>query len=283
MKTSLLAGLVLACLSSPVLAQEAMETAAATMPSPGILTFRPQFHVSSYGQRPDVASGSGILSDRTLSATADMGIQYGLARDWSLSFDVPLTLEREEDLSGDTDSAVGVEDVDAYLKWRFYRKDHGGINTTRAALLFGAEFASGDSEKFSSQSVNPHVGAVITIVHGRLGFNQDFHYTWNTGGSRERNLGGDGPDDHISAGTAFVYRVWPDAFTSQSVGAWYVTAEGIQHYETNGDYELRFLPGVMYEGRTWAFEAMLVLPVIEELDERPELEWGAGFGFRFTF
>ncbi|MFO0857599.1 MAG: hypothetical protein U0640_09625 [Phycisphaerales bacterium] len=283
MNKKLLASLVLACITSSAFAQEAMETAAATMPSPGILTFRPQFHLESYGQRPDVANGSGILSDNTLLATADMGIQYGLVRDWSLSFDVPLEWERDKDAAGDTDTAVGVEDIDAYLKWRFYRKDHGGIDTTRAAVLFGAEIASGDSERFSSQSVNPHIGAVITVVRGRFGFNQDIHYQWNTGGTRENNLGGDGPDDHIMAGTAFVYRVWPDAFTAESVGGWYVTAEGIQHYETNGDYELRFLPGVMYEGRTWAFEAMLELPVIEELDERPELQWGVGFGFRFTF
>lgn len=260
-----------------------METAAATMPSPGIWTFRPQFHLESFGQRPNVDAGSGILSDNTTVATASMGFQYGLVRDWSLSFDVPLVWEREEDAAGDTDSSVGVEDFEASLKWRFYRKDHGGIDTTRAALIFGADIASGDSEHFSSQSINPHIGAVITVVRGRFGFNQDLHYQWNTGGSRENNLGGEGPDDHIMAGTAFVYRVWPDAFAADSVGAWYVTAEGIQHYETNGDYELRFMPGVMYEGRTWAFEAMLELPVIEELDERPEFQWGVGFGFRFTF
>lgn len=275
--------IVLACCSAPALAQEAMETAAATMPSPGIFTFRPQVHVMNFGQRPDVASGSGILSDHTTQVTTDLGLQYGLVRDWSFSLDVPIEWEREEDAAGNSDSAIGVEDFDAYFKWRFYRKDHGGIDTTRAALIFGAEIASGDSDRFSSQSVNPHIGAVLTVVEGRWGFNQDFHFQWNTGGTRERNLGGEGPDDHITAGTAVVYRVWPDAFAADSVGAWYVTAEAIQHYETNGDYEVRFLPGVMYEGRTWALEAMLILPVIEELDERPELQWGAGMGLRFTF
>jgi hypothetical protein len=277
-----LAALACLVLALPSLAQEAMETEAATMPSPGIFTLRPQFHYQRFGQRPDVENG-GILSESEDKYEADVGLQYGLFRDWSLMLEVPVIFERTDFPGGGSQDDLGVEDLDASLKWRFYRKDSGGIDTTRAALIFGAKIASGDSEAFSSQSVNPHIGAVITIVKGRHGFNQDLHFTWNTGAEREFNEGGDGPDDNIMAGTAYVYRVWPDAFTSESIGAWYVTAEAIQHYETNGDYEMRFLPGVMYEGRTWAFEAMLILPVIQELDERPELQWGAGFGFRFTF
>lgn len=266
----------------PALAQEAMETQAATMPSPGIFTLRPQVHYQKFGQRPDVDNG-GILSEGEHKYEFDVGLQYGLVRDWSLNIDVPIVFEETDLPGGGSEDNYGVEDIDAMLKWRFYKNDSGGIDTTRAALLFGAKFASGDSEEFSSQSINPHIGAVITIVKGRHGFNQDIAFTWNTGGDRRYNDGGDGPDDHIQAGTAYVFRVWPDRFTSESIGAWYVTAEAIQHYETNGDYEMRFLPGVMYEGRTWALEAMLILPVIQELDERPELQWGAGFGFRFTF
>ncbi|GEM_PF-264902 len=263
-------------------AQEAMETEAATMPSPGIFTFRPQFHYEKFGQRPNVESG-GILSEEEHKYAFNVGLQYGIARDWSLILEVPIVFEQFNTPDGATEDDTGVEDIDAALKWRFYKQDQGGIDTIRAAAIFGARFASGDDEDFSSESVNPHVGAVITIVKGRHGFNQDIHFTWNTGGTIESNDGGDGPDDDIMAGTAYVYRIYPDAFTSESVGGWYVTAEAIQHYETNGDYEMRFLPGVMYEGRTWAFEAMLILPVIQELDERPELQWGAGFGFRLTF
>jgi hypothetical protein len=39
----------------------------------------------------------------------------------------------------------------------------------------------------------------------------------------------------------------------------------------------------MYEGRRWGAEAMIALPVYDELEERPELDWEVGGGLRFLF
>lgn len=263
--------------ASPALAQEAMYTEAATMPSPGTGILRTQVHYYRTGLNPI----TGETEESTLEVMN--GIQYGLLRGLSLTLEVPVEFTWEDQPSGDTDFDKGVADLDLMLKYRVYMDNPGGVDTTRVALMAGAEIASGDDRDFSSQSVNPYLGGVFTTVVGRHGFNQDLMYQFNTGGTRGRNSGGDSPPDAFHHATAYVYRIFPDAFTSESVGAYYLTAEFVGLYETNGDYELNFSPGIMYEGRTWGAEAMLLLPVLDELDDRAELDIGLGFGLRFSF
>jgi hypothetical protein len=258
-------------------AQEAMYTEAATMPSPGTGVVRPDMHYERYGLNPN--SGETKAEEYELNTR----ISYGIVRDWAIQLDVPLLLEREEQADGTGDSDRGVGDLHATVKWRFYKADTGGIDTLRAALLGGASFASGDDEDFSSESINPHLGVVVTKVSGRWGFNQDLLYRWNTGGTIENNRGGEGPDDALMFSTAAVYRLWPDRFTSESIGAWYATGEINGLYETNGDLELRWSPGLMYEGRTWGFDVMAQFPLFEDVQERPALAFAIGFGFRFSF
>lgn len=266
-----------AALTSAAAAQEAMYTAAATMPSPGTGVVRPQLSYFRYGTNPLDTS-----EEHTDVVEAMTTIAWGLDRGLALFVDVPVAFERES-TPGDDSWDKGVEDIDAVLKWRFYKHDSGGIDTVRAALLGGAKIASGDDEDFSSGSVNPHFGAVVTIVKGRHGFNQDLIYTWNTGGTRLKNLGGDGPDDALAFNSAYVYRVWPDQFTSESVGGWYVTAEVNNLYETSGDFESRWSPGLMYEGRQVSFELMAQFPLYHDLNERPELDFSVGVGLRVSF
>lgn len=270
---------VLAC--TAVHAQEAMYTSAATMPSPGVTILRQQFHFYQFGRTP------GHETEKTQFIEWETGVQLGIARDWSVNLDIPVKYQKEwhdpGSSLGDTHIDRGVEDLDLMFKWRFFKDDSGGINTSRAALLFGAEFPSGDDHDFSSMSVNPHLGVVYTRVIGRHGFNLEARYLLNTGGDNEHNFGGDSLDDALLYNAAYVYRIFPDRYAADSNGAWYVTAEFNGIYETSGDNEARFAPGVMYEGRRWAFEAMLQLPFISDLDERAELDYGAGFGFRFTF
>lgn len=270
-------GLLMLSCSSVSIAQEAMETAAATLPSPGAFTFRPQLHYSEYGANPNVPG-----EERTRKLEAMASLSYGIVRNWSVQFDVPVVHEWKDTTSGDS-SGFGVEDLHIEVKHRFYKNDPGPIDTRMAAVFFGAAFASGDSREFSSGSVNPHLGAVYSIVHGRWGFNQELTFTWNTGGDERFNLGNDGPADSVKFNTAGVYRIWPERFETATVGAWYITAEALGLYETTGDVEVRFAPGVMYEGRTVSFEAMLQLPMIESVDSRPNFEWGVGVGIRVSF
>lgn len=271
------AGVLLVAAGTPALAQEAMYTEAATMPSPGISLVREQIHYSQYGANPN--DGSTKTTQLEFMTTW----QYGLAPELSFRVDVPVVFEKHDEADGSTDKDKGVEDIDLMLKWRIYRDDSGGVDTTRIALLGGAGVASGDDHDFSSQSVNPMIGAVFTKVWGRLGFNQDVGYRFNYGGIRESNLGGEGPDNAFTHNTALVYRIIPDAYTSDSEGAWYLTGEINGIYETNGDYELRWSPGLMYEGRRFGFEIMGQLPLYDDVHERPELDFRIGIGFRILF
>lgn len=258
-------------------AQEAMYTQAATMPSKGTMVLREQLHFYRFGLNPN--TGDERTDSVTLANLANIGLGSGLA----LSVEVPVQVETDENAGGERDTHVGVDDINLMLKWRVLKEDSGGIDTLRVALLGGADVTSGDNSRFASQSVNPFVGGVVTIVRGRHGFNQDAIYQFNTGGDEATNTGGEGPADALRFNTAYLFRIYPDFYTSESTGAWYVTAEVNGLYETNGDAELRFAPGLMFEGRTFGFEVMGQLPMWHELRHRPELDFGVGVGVRFFF
>lgn len=271
---------LLCCMSvhvSVASAQEAMYTAAATMPAPGLFVLRQQASLFSYGARP------GTSNTRTDVYESETSLTYGLVRDLSLTLDVPAAVKVEHFAGRDSDHDQGIEDLDVMLKWRFYKHDSGGVDTVRAALIGGAQVASGDDDGFSSQTVSPMIGAVITVVRGRHGFNQDLFYTLTTGGDEQHNLGGEGPADALKHNTAYLYRLAPAAYTAESTGAWYATIELNGLYETNGDYELRWSPGLMYEGRRWGAEVMAQFPLMHSLDHRPELDFAVGVGVRFLF
>lgn len=259
------------------LAQEAMYTNAATMPSKGVTVVRPQFNYYRFGANP--GDGSTITDVYEVVTS----VQYGIARGWSLTLDVPVQW-RNQEFTGPPareDSDYGVDDLDFTFKYRMFKHDTGGVDTLRAALLGGARVASGDDHDFSSQSVNPHFGAVVTMVLGRHGFNQEVDWTFNTGGSDDDNFGGgDGASDALRYNSAYLFRVWPERYTSTTTGSWYVTEELNGLYETNGDNEVRFSPGFMYEGYDFAVEVMMQFPLIDELDHRPELDFSVGFGVR---
>ncbi|MBL8963458.1 MAG: hypothetical protein KF787_09440 [Phycisphaeraceae bacterium] len=269
-----------ACLAPQAYAQEAMYTEAATMPSPGTFVLREQVHYIKYGSHP--VRGTRSTEDIKWEQSLSVGLWRGVA----LRITSPAVWRNDEfpAASGRDDQGdKGLEDFQAQFKWRVYQDDSGGIDTLRVALLGGATVASGDDHDFSSGSVNPEIGAVLTRVWDRHGFNQDLIYRFNTGGDREGNFGGDGVDDALCFNSAYLYRIAPSAYTAETTGSWYVTAEVNGLYETNGDTELRFSPGLMYEGRRWGFEVMAQLPLWHDLDERAELDLAIGIGFRLLF
>lgn len=275
------AALLLCCCSlcPSARAQEAMYTAAATMPSPHTGVVREQFHYFRFGSNPNDSSTSTDAYELTSS------LAYGLARGLALFVDVPVEFENEHGPAGSPDAGWdnGVGDIDAMLKYRFYKSDTGGVDTLRCALMAGASFASGDDHDFSSQSINPHAGLVATWVKGRHGLNAEAHYYWNTGGDIRSNLGGEGPADALRLNGSYLYRIYPAAFTADSTGAWYITAELNYLYETTADHDLRFSPGLMFEGWKFAFEIMAQLPAYQDVDHRAEMKFGIGIGFRIAF
>jgi len=274
MKTLLclcIAGCVVVLCVGRAVGQEAMYTAAATMPPPGSVVFRPQLMFSRYGADPD---GPSTRTDYT---AVDLGVQIGLARAWSLSVNAPVEYQQSQRPSGDT-NRVEVEDLDLMLKYRFYMDNSGGIDTARAAVTFGTRL-----ERVEGFSVDPHVGVVLTKVQGRNGINAEASYLLTTSGREETIREGDGTADLVRTNVSYVFRLWPAEFTSTSTGGWYATAELNGMWETNGDREVRWAPGLMYEGREVSFEVMMQLPVWHELGERAELDWSVGVGLRLLF
>jgi len=257
--------------------QEAMYTEAATMPSPGTFVLRQQYHYQEYGKNPNTGS------DETFFHEWMSTLQFGVARGLAVRIDVPVRWRTEEFGTSD-DSDKGVEELGLMFKWRFFQKDSGGVNTLRAALMGGVEVPSGDDHDFSDRSIDPLIGGVVTLVHGKHGINQDLYFKWNTGGGEEfYNFGGDGPDNVLNHGTAYLYRFAPDEYTAQTTGAWYATIEVNGLYETHGDYELLWAPGIMYEGRLFALEFMAQFPLYQDVHDRPELDFRVGVGVRFAF
>lgn len=272
------AAAVAACAAAAaVRAQEAMYTAAATMPSPGTTVLREQFFVSRFGSNP--VSGTDATTNTELVTT----VYHGLARGLALEIEVPVGWRTDEYPGRDDDHDHGVSDIDVAFKYRVYKNDTGGVDTLRVAIMGGAHVASGDDTDYSSTSVNPHVGGVVTLVRGRHGFDQEFSFRLNTGGDEDSNFGGEGPSEALRSNTAYLYRVFPDRFTADSSGAWYATAELNALYETSGDWDFRWSPGLMYEGKQFGLEIMAQFPVYQHVTHRAEIDWSIGVGIRFLF
>ena len=270
---------VLAAFGGGALAQEAMYTAAATMPSEGVVIVRPLLNVYSFGSNPSDGT------DSTQRIEALTTIQLGLARGLSFTLDVPVEFDRRTIAgTGAVDHDQGVQDLNLTFKYRLFKDDTGGIDTVRGAILAGAYVASGDDHDFSSMSINPHLGFVLTVVNGRHGFNQEVNYQFNTSRGDAHNLGGGrGRADSFTHNTSYLYRLSPDQYTASTPGAIYATVELNGIYEINGDYELRWSPGIMYEGKDFALELMAQFPLYHHLRERAELDFTIGLGIRFTF
>jgi hypothetical protein len=230
------AGVAVGAIGGAARAQEAMYTEAATMPGPGTVVVRQMLHFVQYGR-----SGAGVDpgDERTRQVESVTSAQVGLVRDWSLRLQVPVTWRDTRRLDGASESDRGIEDLELMLKWRVLQEDTGGLDTVRVTLLGGATVASGDDKDFSSQSVNPFLGAAATLIRGRHGVNADLAYRVQTGGDQRHNFGGMSEADLFTLSGSYVFRLWPERFSASSGGGWYVTSELMSLWETNGDREVR--------------------------------------------
>lgn len=264
--------LIIAATTLPALAQEAMFTQAATMPAPGAFVVRQRVWFSRFGSDPARATDHyNLLESWT-------GAQIGLAR--ALALDVDFSLDngwlKRDDASSDSQFFAG--EASALLKYRFYQDDTSGIDTFRVAALAGA------AATFQNRAaIDPEVGLVATWVKGRHGFNQDLLWRFNTGGDEADNRGGQGPSDALKFDSAYLFRIAPDTYQSDTQGSWYATLEMNGLYETSGDVELRWAPGLLYEGRSFALELFGQLPLYQQVRHRAELDFTVGIGVRLLF
>jgi hypothetical protein len=268
-----MAGFLLACGSA--FAQEATNTPAATQPAAGHVAIRERVQYVNLSDDPsphdrDIAK---VVATTTLS--------YGLRRDVAATLDVPVAFVSVESTHDGGDD-FGINDLALSLKYRPFQTDLGPVDSVRLAFIGGVEIPSGDGD-FSSHSFDPFAGTVFTAILGRHGVNQSISYKFNTGGDEFTMRAGDGQDDALRYDTAYLFRVSPATYAADTSAALYATVELNGIYETNGDNEALLGPGLLYEAKTFAAEATVGLPVVQDVTDRPETDLTVTFGLRLLF
>lgn len=267
------AALVSVCAGSN--AQEAMRSPAATQPSEGTTTTTIRLSWDRYDNDP-AGRGRTVL-DRSLGLT----LRHGLTKDWSINAFFTLT-DREVDGGGGGGDLTGASDLRLEAKHRFWQDDKPGLNTTRAAVRFGAEIPTG-TEDLSSHSIDPFVGVVVTSIQGRLGWNLSAEYLLSTSDDQTSVKAGQNEADLFTLSGGVAYRVWPEDFGGGAHGAGYVVLESELLLETNSDSTWSLAPGLLWEDRRWAGELSVILPVAQQASDRFERDWGLSLGFRWLF
>ncbi|MBY0113518.1 MAG: hypothetical protein K2Y21_11900 [Phycisphaerales bacterium] len=270
----------LAALGHAAHAQEAINTESATQPGVGTLYVKPQFRVWRYGVSRDPASPVQGVTRVESSVT----LQYGLAKDWSLSLKVPAVVQ-EQTFPASRNLAASIGQIEAMFKLRVYRSDTSALDTVRAVVYGGAMLPSGD-DTVAPQSVDPFVGASVMLIRGRWGLTQSLRYTVTTGADSWKWIapGTRSAADSLRYDTALMYRVFPAEFTAEnSSSAWYASLELNGQYETSGDNEILLAPGLLYEAKRFAAEFSVGLPIVKDVRDRPATQLQVSVGLRFVF
>jgi len=276
----LVAALAVILVSAPALAQEAINTESATQPGVGSLYVKPQFRLWRYGVSRDPASSvQGVTR-----AEASVTLQYGVAKDWSLSLKVPAVVQ-EQTFPASRNLAASIGQIEALFKFRVYRSDTSALDTVRAVVYGGAMLPSGD-DTVAPQSVDPFIGASVMLIRGRWGLTQSLRYTVTTGADSWKWIAPGAPSaaDYLRYDTALMYRVFPAEFTAEnSSSAWYASLELNGQYETSGDNEILLAPGLLYEAQRFAAEFSVGFPIVKDVRDRPATQLQVSVGLRFVF
>jgi hypothetical protein len=255
--------------ATPALAQEMLNLPAATAPSPGVAI--PRLQARAY-----LFEDSQWLLEQTLR------LEYGLARDLSVSVDLPL-LQGFLDAPRPMDGDFGLGDLELNLELRILRQDLNAIDTVRASVFAGTELPTGTGG-FGGDSVDPFAGAVVTAILGRHGFDAAARFTFVTGhGMHHPIFLSDTADDYANIDLGYAYRLYPEEFGEERVGAWYATLEVNTTLTVGGEHEVLLSPGLLLEAPTYAIEIGLQLPLSQDLNHAPELRLGVLLGVRILF
>jgi len=261
---------VLCAIGSPTLAQLAPLTEAATQPAKGRITWRQSVSYTEFD-----------LGGRTIEqAETATNVSYGLTGELSAS----LTFSYID--RGDTGAGVydqeGLGDTDLRLKWRFWQHDPGAISTNRLALVGGVRLPTG-TDGLSSGGYDPYFGLTFTKVKQRHGFNASAFFLLTSDGLSSPIEAGKGTADLLTVETSYLYRLSPAAYASDTEGSLYAVVESIAEYETNGDFEWRLAPGILWEAKRYALELSVIVPIAREIDHRARTDWGLSAGLRVLF
>lgn len=257
------------------LGQQSTTMPAATQPGKGRFIVLDRLRFTHYDRDPGP-------EDRTIDRwTNTLTVGYGLSGGLSAFLDVPAVRQFIDSPGGDTDD-TGIADLHAMLKWRFWQQDTSPLNTQRLSAMAGLDIPTYDAA-FSSDGFDPMLGLVYTQIHERHGINAALRYTFTTDSEADPITPGSSDADLLRYDASYLYRLVPARFTADSPGAAYAMLEFNGLYETNGDHELFISPGIMYEGRGWVVELSVQLPLMQDLEHRPEAQVSVVLGVRVLF
>lgn len=252
-------------------AQAPINSDVALQPSLGHLILRQQFRYT----QANFDRGPADLDIRLI--TSSTTVVYGVRNNITLLLNVPTVLSRrtKNNKTGGTDTDGGFADLTALAKVRLYRNDFGPTDTARIDLLGGLELPTGE-DAFSSDSVDPIVGAVATVTFGRNYVSTDLLWKFNTAGGIQGN-------DLLRYDAAYIYRLWPAEYAVGQTTQLNGVLELNGFHWTGGDNELFLSPGLQYVARRWIVEATVQLPIWQNLRSRPEREFVLGLSVRTQF
>lgn len=255
--------------ATPAFAQEMLNMPAATAPSPGVAI-------------PRVQARAYLFEDSQWLLEQTLRLEYGIARDLSVSADLPL-FQGFFDPPRPSDGEFGLGDLELNLELRVLREDLNAVDTVRASAFAGAELPTG-TNGFGGDSVDPFAGAVVTAIVGRHGLDASARYTFVTGdGLFLPIFASDTPDDFANLDLGYAFRMFPEEYGEERVGAWYATLELNTTWTVGGEHEVLLSPGLLLEAPSYALEFGLQVPLSEERVNAPELRLGLLLGLRLIF
>ena len=273
--------LLLACFAAVTAAAQEPPNAAAsgTSPSPGHATIKTAFRWSSF--RLDDARFDQQRDGR--DAIISTAFSVGLVPDLTLTVSAPVLFRDERFDFGDRDEDDdGVGDATVLLKYRIWRNDSNPLDTQRLSIVVGSDIRTGD-DPFTSDGYNPILGLAYTQIAGRHGVNLAALWRFTTGGvAGPTVMPGQTDADLLTLDFAYLYRLYPVEYASDTPGALYGVIELNGVYETNNDSQLFLSPGLMWEAQTYVIEASIQIPVWQDLDNRARSDFVLMTGVRFS-
>ena len=180
-------------------AQQGTQTPTAVLPAKGVLSAQQLVQYRRYRSDP---TGLGRDVDDWVSITR---LTYGLRHDLAVMVDVPVFFRRQT-AGGRTRHDTGQGDIRVLATWRVYRNDFGPIDTTRVAVVGGLDLDTAHAP-FGGNSFDPIVGAALTHITGRHGFNASTRWTLNTGGRANPVGAGNTRHDLLAYDLAYLFRL----------------------------------------------------------------------------
>jgi len=292
LQSLLLLGCISAVQAAPITSNTALPVATSEF------IFRQQF---VYRKATDDPSSA----DRELQVVGAISVLgYGITRRLAV-FGVLPYLDKQLDVTTPGGQRVtrdtnGIGDARLFGRYTVYQDDAAG-RTFRIAPFFGVELPTGDDDdrdglgslpaplQLGSGSWDPFGGVVVTFQTLDYQIDGQASYKANT----EANNFEFGDEARLDA--SLQYRLWPRELETGVPGFFYVVLEGNLIYqgknESNGVKDQNsggttfFLsPGVQYITKRWIVEAIVQLPVAQDLNGSAlEDDFVVRAGFRINF